>query len=133
MKKTDLLQALIEEDGCIEATPYVEAFKSFSAVVTACFGFNLDVDFEEKIIDFQTKFDFLPYKNVTPKMHAIFHHVPEFCIAHGTGLGIHSEQASEAVHSKFNQVWTRYKVSAVHPEYNAQLFRAVTEFNSDRI
>ena len=115
------------------AAPYVLAFKALGDVVEACFGIELHDDFQKKIATFKDAFDALPIKTITPKIHAIFHHVPEFCQEHQIGLGLHSEQASEAVHSKFNDVWKRYKVSKNNPEYMNQLYRAVAEFNSDRI
>ena len=93
----------------------------------------LDADFENKIALFKDSFDSLPVKTVTPKIHAILYHVPEFCSEHQKALGFFSEQASESVHSKFNDVWQKYKVAKDHPQYNMQLFKAVTEFNSYRI
>lgn len=133
LKKTDLLQAMIEADGCVMATPYVRAFQALNEVAKACFGMALDDDFEVKIVNFKEAFDSLPIKSVTPKIHAIFHHVPEFCRDHQVALGFHSEQASEAVHSKFTETWIRYKVSSTNPKYKSQLLRAVAEFNSYRI
>lgn len=133
LRKTDLLQTLIEEDGCVMAAPYVQAFRSLADVVEACFGMILHNDFEDKIVIFKDTYDALPIKTITPKIHAIIHHVPEFCQEHQTGLGVHSEQASEAVHSKFKEVWKHYKVPKNNPIYMKQLYRAVTQFNSDRI
>ena len=130
---TDLLQALTEEDGCIMASAYVEAFRSLGDVVEACFGMTLHDDYVDKIVIFKDAYDALPTKTITPKIHAIIHHVPEFCQEHQTSLGVYSEQASEAVHSEFNDFWKRYKVSKNNPNYKTQLYRAVTEFNSDRI
>ena len=39
---------------------------------------------------------------VIPKMHLLEHHVPQWILAHGVGLGLYSEQGGEGLHSVFN-------------------------------
>ena len=68
-----------------------------------------------------------------PKVHTVFFHEHEFCDRHQTGLGIFSEQASEAVHSNFSVTWKRYKVSDIHSEYPSQLMRAVNDYNTSHL
>jgi hypothetical protein len=59
------------------------------------------------------KNDFLVLNSsVTPKLHAIFFHIPQFCEKEQKGLGFFCEQASEAVHSDFKKTWNRYKTTA---------------------
>ena len=40
---------------------------------------------------------------VTPKVHAVLFHMPEFCRRRGTGLGIFYEQASESAYNQFKK------------------------------
>ena len=66
--------------------------------------------------------------NVIPKMHCIFHHVPEFCGKYG-GLGRHSEQASESVHADFKKTLVRYKVGNPLDSFDQHLLRAFMDYN----
>ena len=73
--------------------------------------------------------------SVTPKIHALLVHVPQFLEKYrhlGFGLGFYSEQASEAVHCDFDSLWTgnKYKRSMSHDEYTRQLFKTVVTYNS---
>ena len=47
---------------------------------------------------------------VTPKIHAIFVHIPQFCKLMNVGLGRFSEQASESVHCGFKSVWATLRL-----------------------
>ena len=71
--------------------------------------------------------------SVTPKEHAVFHHVAEFIEKRNSPLGLCSKQATEAMHSKFKNHWDHYKQCQSHPEYEAQLFRCVVDYNSKHI
>lgn len=98
-------------------------------VVSACYGNTLHPSYEEAIVDFKVAFLDLDIK-VTPKIHAVFYHVPEFCRLTGRGLGPWSEQASEAAHHDFLATWSRFKVRSLeHPEFQNRLFRAVSAYN----
>lgn len=48
--------------------------------------------------------------SITPKLHCLFVHVPEFCLKMKKGLGYYSEQASESVHANFRKTMERYKM-----------------------
>lgn len=50
---------------------YVEAFRNFRAVVQACFSYNLDEEYKEKIEKFRESYLSLKIP-VTPKAHAVF-------------------------------------------------------------
>ena len=129
LEHIDILQAICQ----ITVQPYVVTFRAFRKVVRSCFSIHLDDDFEETINEFKENFIELGI-SVTPKVHAVFFHVPIFCKRHHTGLGIFSEQASEAVHSKFEKTWTKYKVSKVDNSlYNSRILKAVVDFNSTHI
>lgn len=68
---------------------------------------------------------------VTPKAHAVFHHVAEFCELKGTGLAKWSEQSVESLHSNFEQLWSDFKVKSFdHPDFRNRIFRAVSAYNS---
>ena len=46
---------------------------------------------------------------MTPKVHAVFYHVSEFCEKKQMGLGFFSEQEMECVHFEFKRIWQRSK------------------------
>ena len=132
LKSTDILQA----EANFAAQPFVAVYKSLNVVVNACFGIGLNQDYKNYIDDFKVHFlDLveLGYVNVTPKIHAIFHHVHEFCSKEGVGLGRFSEQASESVHNSFKTIFLRCERGISNPEYGAQLLKAVKDYNCSHI
>ncbi len=70
---------------------------------------------------------------VTPKIHAIFDHIAEFCQKRGIGLGNFSEQASESVHHDFQKTWERYAMPLGHKDFGKHLCQAVVKYNSQHI
>lgn len=116
----------------LEGKKFVKAFKELDLVVKSCFGDTLEPDYEENILNFKKAYLDLEIP-VTPKIHAIFYHVIDFCSAVGDGLGRYSEQASESVHYSFNSEWRNFKVTKSHSEYTARLLRAVNVYNSNHI
>ena len=125
LKKVDLLASFCSLD-CL---PYVEAFRALDRVVHSCFGMDLDPNYNlcvQKFIDSCLALDI----NITPKLHAIFHHVPEFCAKFEKGLGLFSEQSFESLHHNFEQTWNNYKMNNLrHPSYGERLLRAISVFN----
>ena len=105
------------------------ALNAFDLVRKSCFGQELHPDYKEKISKFQERYIALNI-SVTPKLHVLFSHVPEFCQKVGKGLGSFSEQASESVHSDFNLTWQRYRRQMNHPQYQDCFLRAVVDYNS---
>lgn len=93
----------------IGAVKYVSALKSFNDVVLSCFGIELKPDFKDKINKFMLDFMDTGIR-VTPKIHAVFYHVPDFCEKFQKGLGFFSEQAVESAHFDFDLLWNNYKV-----------------------
>ena len=66
----------------------------------------------------------------TPKIHILVDHVPEFCESRNKGLGFYNEQASEAVHHDFLEIWKNYKVNDEdHPKYRESFKSAGLEYN----
>ena len=112
---------------------YIVAFKSFNSVVESCFGKKLHPDFEKMIALFAK--DYLKLGiSVTPKVHAVFFHVSEFCLMTGQGLSPWSEQTGESVHHDFKQIWNNYKVKIIErPIYGENLLKAVAAYNSKHI
>lgn len=111
---------------------YVKVFEDFNAVVKSCFGLELEENYCESIDQFKTSYLDLG-KDVTPKIHAIFFHVRDFCMKHKKGLGFFSEQAMESVHFDFQTTWNDYKVCENNPEYANRLLRAVSAYNSHHL
>ena len=125
---TDELQAM----GPLCVLPFVKALRAFHKVVKSCFSIELHDTFEDDILAFKESYLDL-HIAVTPKVHAVLFHVPEFCRRRATGLGIFSEQASESVHHQFKKTWEKYKVAMEHETHGSQLFRALADFNSSRM
>ena len=69
--------------------------------------------------------------SVTPKVHAVMHHVDDFCEMTGRGLGSWSEQTGESVHHDINETWKKFKINDVErPVYAEHLLKAVSMYNS---
>lgn len=125
LKKVDILASYCEIGGL----KYVHAFRDFNAVVESCFGKHLDINFRS-VIDCFIKSFIATGISVTPKVHAVFFHVKEFCEQHGTGLGNYSEQASESVHHDFSKIWGNFKLDINNISYSKNLLRSVCKYNS---
>lgn len=83
----------------------------------------------EKIELFKTNFLNSDLK-VTPKIHAIFYHITDFCEMAKVGLGVYNEQASESVHYDFLNTWKNYKVNTNHHQFGDRLLSAVKHYNA---
>ena len=115
LKNVDRLEALSPQADCVK---FVTAFRSFDAVVSSCYGENLEEDFLQKIKTFSN--DYLKLKiNVTPKVHV----VGEFCTLMGLGLSPWSEQTGESLHHDFNETWKKFKINNVNPLYAEHLLK----------
>lgn len=113
--------------------PFVDSLRKLCHVVDACFGSDLRYDFQEKIAEFETSFLDLGI-GITPKVHILLRHVPEFCWRHEKALGRFSEQASESVHVALKEFWKKRKVSDLsNPRYEQSLRQTVVEFNSKHL
>lgn len=125
LKGLDVLQELCPSS----CTNFVLAFQSLREVVESSFSKTLYPDYVRKITTFKESFEDLGI-NITPKLHAIFFHIKDFCSRHPSGLGNWSEQSFESVHQDFHHTWMKYKVPDQHEKFPEQLLRAVTEYNS---
>lgn len=125
LDKVDILRQKCSS-SCLK---FVKVFADFKSVVNSCFGKELHSDYKSKIEAFKRSYIDLDV-SVTPKVHAVFFHVEDFCDLKNIGLGFYSEQAMEAVHFDFNSFWQRYKVPIKNPEYSSKLKRALCAYNS---
>ena len=131
LKKVDKLEGLCPTN--INVTKYVKAFKALNKVVSSCYGYELAPDYQDKIRAFSKAYLNLGI-NVTPKIHAVVHHVSEFCELTRRGLGAWSEQASESVHHDFKKNWERFRINETdHELYGENLLKAVSQYNSHHL
>ena len=128
LSKIDILRT----KSNLQCLKYVNAFSSFKNVVHDCFGSALNAHYMRSIDKFKTYYLDLNI-SVTPKVHAVFYHIIDYCSEHKRGLGFYSEQAMESVHFDFLSTWSRYKVSPNHAEYDKQLLKAVCAYNSNHV
>lgn len=97
LEKIDILRAncLI---GCLK---FVRVLQEFHLVVKACFTNKLDPMYLTHIANFKRSYLDLGI-SVTPKVHAVYHHIKDFCSKNQHGLGFYSEQTIESVHHDFS-------------------------------
>ena len=131
LKKIDTLKQITVANKAFEASSICHVLHLFLQVVNSCFGCSLSPDFEKKIQEFKSNYLKLTV-SVTPKVYAVFYNVPQFLKHHKTGLGIYSEQATEALHSNFKPHWQRFKRIMSHPDYSKQLLNCVVDYNSKK-
>ena len=75
LRNCDLLDSIIND---LASKRYVTAFKMLDKVVHSCFGNVLESDYKESVLSFKLAYLDLGI-SVTPKVHAIFYHIVEFC------------------------------------------------------
>ena len=129
LANVDFLQNLVEQYSKFEAMPLVRVFRAFRDVIKSCFGAELQPDYLDRIAEFKSAL-FDASVKITPKMHIIIFHVPQWCGHFKKALGVVSEQALEASHKKFKKYFDRYKVGVTNPRFGEQLRTAVCSFNS---
>ena len=93
---------------------------------------TLATDYQLKIDEFK-----MDYENVgiaiTPKVHCLYDHVPEFISRHGLSLGKFAEQTCESVHCDFLKEWKRYMCDVSHPTYPDKIKSCVVKYNSKHL
>ena len=127
------LQQLAEADSAFQVFEFIEALRKFDAVMKSCFGSDLEVDFLDKIQQFQGSYLAIPNASVTPKTHVVLHHTKDIVNRHMSPLGIYSEQVVEAAHQDFSHHWQRYKRLPSHPEYALRLKNCLVDYNSKHL
>lgn len=113
----------------IHLLKFAVALRAFNSVRKSCFGENLLPSFKNDIKLFKVAYEALQI-SVTPKVHIIFEHVPQFCEEKNCGLGKFSEQASESVHADFKKTWIHYAIPQSHEHFDEHLLQAVIKYNS---
>ena len=107
LANTKSLKNILQNAGAYTiGEPVLLSLEQFNNVVKSCFGRELKKDYLVHIENFADCYLALG-KNVTPKVHAVFVHVPQFLQRHRDlkkGMGYWSEQASESVHSYFDSL-----------------------------
>ena len=81
LEKLDLLQSRCS----IFRLKYVDVLHTFKNVVNDIFSCDLKLTFKESIKFFKNAY-LLSGLSITPKVHAVFYHVPEYCDMSQTGL-----------------------------------------------
>lgn len=125
LSKVDLLRSI----STIDSLKFVDAFQNFNKVVESCFSANLDPNYLKYIAEFRKSYLDLEI-SITPKVHAVFFHVGEFCSRVKRGLAFFSEQSLESVHSDFAAFWENRKVSHNNPDFGNRLLSAICAYNA---
>ena len=138
LQKTDKLeQDLLREGGdiTIKGLPFVVALRAFKKLQEGCLGMELADDWLSRVETFSKEYKSLDNVTVTPKVHILIHHLEDFFNQKGKnkGLSYWTEQAFEAVHHDFKDIWARYKVNSDHPDYGKQLKSAIVAYNYSHI
>ena len=131
LKNLDKLQLIAP----LSILKYVHALRCLHQVVLSCFGMSLDPEYDTYIRKFKEVYKDLGI-TITPKVHILTEHVPEFCKKHNNSLGLYSEQALESSHYDFlRNYWEKqgYKRPLGHPAYAQNLKAAVISYSSKHI
>ncbi|CAL4251128.1 unnamed protein product [Meganyctiphanes norvegica] len=131
LKNTDSLQQMAD----LNIQKYVHILRALHLIVTSCFGMKWDPQYKTYINEFKDLFIDLGI-SITPKVHILTEHVPEFIEKHGLSLDWYSEQALESVHYDFlRNCWEKqgFKRSLVHPDYAENLMKAVIVYSLKNI
>ena len=108
---------------------FAHALDAFNIVVEGSFGKVESPTIQLDIVAFEKAFMKLGI-SVTPKVHAVFEHLPEFLSLGYGPLGFYSEQATEACHYDFIPVWNNYQSNSLKPEQvGKQHHRAILKYN----
>ena len=131
LKNIDKLQQMAP----IQIQRFVHLLRIFYKIVESCFGMDLDPDYKVYIKNFKQVYSDLHIK-VTPKVHILTEHIPDFCEKNNRSLGWFSEQALESTHHDFHvNTWKKqsYKRNLGHSNYASKLKDAVVSYNSKNI
>ena len=111
---------------------FADVLNLLNEVRINCFGQTLHPDYDIIIKNFEKEYRKLGI-SVTVKAHVIFTHCIEFFNETNEGLGAHSEQAGETLHSDFLTCWARYKRDENHKDFYKQFLSAIVAYNSSHI
>ena len=113
---------------------YWSCLYDFKQVYDSCFGILLSQDYRKHIFQLEKSIEriVVGYNfKITPKIHIILRHVPDFICFTGKPLGIFSEQTAENSHSIFQKFWIKYSVKDVTCEqFEINLLKCIHDLNS---
>ncbi len=109
----------------------------FETVVEATFGHVLSPNYEEVIsqvgVYFTTIMSTL-HISMTPKVHILLHHIPQFIRMTQMPLGLFSEEVVEKQHKRFLKCYRRYDVNCTYnSNFPHQFLNSVIHSNSYHI
>ncbi len=114
--------------------PLVECLEALHHVVVGGFGQILDPETEIDVSTFKETFmEAVRTHNprMTPKVHLLVHHVPEYVHRTVIQFGPTSEQAPKSQHTFFDIFYHRFKVNCTnHPVFRERLLNAVLHYKS---
>ena len=134
LKNVDILQQIAESENMHVIQKYVHILRCLYNIVVSCFGMTLNPLYYDHIQKFESVYKDLGI-SITPKVHILIKHVPNFIEKHGRSLGWFSEQALESTHYDFlRNCWEKqgYKRPLGHPDYAQKLLRAVIVYSSKK-
>ncbi len=115
---------------------FAVALHRLGKVVTSCFSKELveveGKNYEQLIQEFHEVY-LACQISITPKVHALLIHVPEWCFKNQVGLGHVSEQASESVHHDFKKKWEHFKVREDNKKFGEKLKSCIVQYNSSHL
>ena len=129
LNNLDVLDALLPD----EHYAYLTAFKAFDAVVTSCFGYDLDPCYLTYIRAFENAWLDLKLP-ITPKVHVLIEHLEEDLKRYGHGTALLNESAGEAIHADFDTFYRGFIVKDLSATaYTKKLLQAVQIYNSNHV
>ena len=115
---------------------HVKAIKDLNTVRMKVFGNNLVSGWKKSLQDFEFSYKKIPDITKPLKVHVLTAHVSDFIEQYGKSkaLGFYSEQTGEAVHQKFESIFSKYAIKNIYcDKYGQNLYKAVVEFSSSHI
>ena len=127
------MRELLKTANCLSVgAPIGKALDAFNKVRKSCFGQTCSATYKADIEDFA--YAWLDLRTpIIVKVHCVCVHVPQFLELHpGKGLGWWSEQATEHMHSDFENFYCRCKYyrNVDHPEFHKSFLKANIAYNS---
>ena len=114
---------------------YLDFLIEFKKFKDTFFGTVLPVNFLDVAAGFKTQLNLLHTVGkvpITPKLHIMAEHVIQWVEKHGRALGEESEQAVEAAHASFDELWGSFSVNDDRSEaYLVNGKKAILKFNTD--
>ena len=135
MKNIDKLEETIDD----EHKSIIDAFKATEILNKAVCGKNLEDNFEEALENFEDSMMFLSGKygfSITPKIHILITHVPQYIHLTGKSLGFVTDQTVENCHQLVNRRMekSKYYVKALESDTHGEnLYRGIMHVNTYNI